>query len=63
MRLLESIWLDRDGKLTLQEQLVLQIKQYVQQGRLSPGEAMPSFCARIAKLSTLMVLSRAPALA
>ncbi len=42
MRLLESIWLDRDGKLTLQEQLVRQIKEYVQQGRLSPGEAMPS---------------------
>ncbi|MDT8067022.1 MAG: PLP-dependent aminotransferase family protein [Terriglobia bacterium] len=42
MRILEGIWLDRDAKLTLQEQLVRQIKQYVQQGRLSPGEAMPS---------------------
>src|SRR5512146_444674 len=42
MRLLEGIWLDRNGKLTLQEQLVRQIKEYVQQGRLSPGEAMPS---------------------
>jgi GntR family transcriptional regulator/MocR family aminotransferase len=42
MRNLESIWLDRNGKATLQEQLVRQIKQYVQEGRLAPGEAMPS---------------------
>jgi GntR family transcriptional regulator/MocR family aminotransferase len=42
MRILEGLWLDRESSLTLQEQLVRQIKQYVQQGRLTPGEAIPS---------------------
>jgi len=42
MRILESIWLDRSGRFTLQEQLVRQIKEYVQQERLKRGEAMPS---------------------
>lgn len=42
MRILESIWLDHNSSVTLQEQLVRQIKEYVQQGRLNPGEAMPS---------------------
>ena len=42
MRILESIWLDRNSRFTLQDQLVRQIKEYVQQGRLKPGEAMPS---------------------
>lgn len=42
MRILESIWLDHDSPVTLQEQLVRQIKEYVQQGRLNPGEAIPS---------------------
>lgn len=42
MRVLGSIWLDRSSRFTLQDQLVRQIKEYVQQGRLKPGEAMPS---------------------
>ena len=42
MRILESIWLDRNSRFTLQEQLVRQIKEYVQQERLKRGEAMPS---------------------
>jgi GntR family transcriptional regulator/MocR family aminotransferase len=54
MRILESIWLDRNGKATLQEQLVRQIKEYVQQGRLRPGEAMPSS----RELATELKLSR-----
>lgn len=54
MRTLESIWLDRNDKLTLQEQLVRQIKEYVQQGRLTPGEAMPSS----RELATELELSR-----
>jgi GntR family transcriptional regulator/MocR family aminotransferase len=54
MRNLESIWLDRSTRLTLQDQLVRQIKQYVQQGRLTPGEAMPSS----RELATELKLSR-----
>src|ERR1035441_4861773 len=42
MRILESIWLDRNSRFTLQEQLVRQIKDYVQQERLKRGEALPS---------------------
>jgi GntR family transcriptional regulator/MocR family aminotransferase len=42
MRILESIWLDRDSRFTLQEQLVRQIKEYVQQERLKRGDPMPS---------------------
>ena len=42
MRALGGIWLDRSSRFTLQDQLVRQIKEYVQQGRLKPGEAMPS---------------------
>jgi len=42
MRILENIWLDRNGRFTLQEQLIRQIKEYVQQERLKRGEMMPS---------------------
>jgi GntR family transcriptional regulator / MocR family aminotransferase len=42
MRALGGIWLDRSSRFSLQDQLVRQIKEYVQQGRLKPGEAMPS---------------------
>ncbi len=42
MRALGGLWLDRNSRFTLQDQLVRQIKEYVQQGRLKPGEAMPS---------------------
>ncbi|HST09799.1 MAG TPA: PLP-dependent aminotransferase family protein [Terriglobales bacterium] len=42
MRALGAIWLDRSSRFTLQDQLVRQIKEFVQQGRLKPGEAMPS---------------------
>jgi GntR family transcriptional regulator / MocR family aminotransferase len=42
MRALGGVWLDRDSRFTLQDQLVRQIKEYVQQGRLKPGEAIPS---------------------
>jgi len=42
MRALGGIWLDRNSRFTLQDQLVRQIKEFVQQGRLKPGEAMPS---------------------
>lgn len=42
MRILESIWLDRNSRFTLQEQLVRQIKEYVQQEGLKRGEPMPS---------------------
>lgn len=42
MRVLGSIWLDRDSRLTLQDQIVRQVKEYVQQGKLQPGEAIPS---------------------
>jgi GntR family transcriptional regulator / MocR family aminotransferase len=42
MRALGGIWLDRNSRFTLQEQLVRQIKEYVQQGRIKAGEALPS---------------------
>jgi GntR family transcriptional regulator/MocR family aminotransferase len=54
MRILESIWLDRDSKQTLQDQLVRQIKEYVQQGRLMPGETIPS----TRELANVLRLSR-----
>jgi GntR family transcriptional regulator/MocR family aminotransferase len=42
MRALGGIWLDRNSRFTLQDQLVRHIKEYVQQGRLKAGDAMPS---------------------
>lgn len=37
-----SIWLDRDNRLPLQNQLAQQIKQLIQTGVLKPGEPLPS---------------------
>jgi GntR family transcriptional regulator/MocR family aminotransferase len=54
MRALGSLWLDRSSRFSLQDQLVHQIKEYVQQGRLKPGEAMPS----TRELSAELQLSR-----
>lgn len=54
MRALGSLWLDRSSRFSLQDQLVRQIKEYVQQGRLKPGEAMPS----TRELSAELKLSR-----
>ena len=54
MRILESIWLDRNSRFTLQEQLVRQIKEYVQQERLKRGEVMPS----TSELASELKLSR-----
>jgi GntR family transcriptional regulator/MocR family aminotransferase len=54
MRALGSIWLDRNSRYTLQDQLVRQIKEHVQQGKLKPGEAMPSS----RELATELKLSR-----
>jgi GntR family transcriptional regulator/MocR family aminotransferase len=54
MRVLGSVWLDRSSRFSLQDQLVQQIKEYVQQGRLRPGEAMPS----TRELSSQLQLSR-----
>jgi len=42
MRTLGGIWLDRTSRLTLQDQLVRQIKELVQRLVLGPGEALPS---------------------
>ena len=42
MRTLEGIWLDHGHRLTLQDQLTRQIKERIQRGVLSPGEALPS---------------------
>lgn len=42
MRVLERIWLDRSSTLTLQDQIARGIKELIQQGVLSPGEALPS---------------------
>lgn len=42
MRALGGVWLDRNSRFTLQDQLVRQIKEYVQQGRLKAGEPIPS---------------------
>lgn len=42
MRALGNIWLDRSGRLTLQEQLVLHFKELIQGGTLHAGEAVPS---------------------
>ena len=42
MRTLEGLWLDRTSRVTLQEQLARQIKELIQSGVLSPGDALPS---------------------
>ena len=42
MRALGGVWLDRNSRFTLQDQLFRQIKEHVQQGRLKPGESIPS---------------------
>jgi GntR family transcriptional regulator / MocR family aminotransferase len=54
MQALTSLWVDRSSRFSLQDQLVRQIKEYVQQGRLKPGEAMPS----TRELSAELKLSR-----
>ena len=42
MRTLAGLWLDRSSRTTLQEQLARQIKELIQSGALSPGDALPS---------------------
>jgi GntR family transcriptional regulator/MocR family aminotransferase len=42
MKTLESLWLDRTSRFTLQDQLTRQVKELIQRGVLSPGEALPS---------------------
>jgi GntR family transcriptional regulator / MocR family aminotransferase len=42
MRTLEGLWLDRSSRVTLQDQLARQIKELIQRGVVSPGEALPS---------------------
>jgi GntR family transcriptional regulator/MocR family aminotransferase len=42
MRTLEGLWLDRSSRVTLQDQLARQIKELIQRGTVSPGEALPS---------------------
>lgn len=42
MKTLEGIWLDRASRFTLQDQLTRQVKELIQRGMLSPGEALPS---------------------
>lgn len=42
MRTLEGLWLDRASRVTLQEQLARRIKELIQSGVLSPGDALPS---------------------
>ena len=42
MRTLAGLFLDRSSRTTLQEQLARQIKELIQGGVLSPGDALPS---------------------
>ena len=42
MRSLSGLWLDRSSRTTLQEQLARQVKELIQSGALSPGDALPS---------------------
>ena len=42
MRAMASVWLDRESHFTLQNQLVDQIKHWIQGGALVPGEPLPS---------------------
>lgn len=50
MRTLEGIWLDRSHRFTLQDQVARQIKELIQRGVLSPGEALPSSRTTAAEL-------------
>ena len=42
MRTLEGVWLDRASRFTLQDQLTRQVKELIQRGILTAGEALPS---------------------
>ena len=42
MKTMASVWLDRESRFTLQNQLVQQLKQLIQGGLLEPGEPLPS---------------------
>jgi DNA-binding transcriptional regulator YhcF (GntR family) len=51
MKTLESLWLDRTSRFTLQDQLMRQVKELIQRGVLSPGEALPSMRELAAELT------------
>ncbi len=42
MKTFSGIWLDRKGSVTLQDQVVLQIKELIRRGALRPKEMLPS---------------------
>jgi GntR family transcriptional regulator/MocR family aminotransferase len=42
MRTLEGVWLDRASRFTLQDQIARQVKELIQRGVLTPGDALPS---------------------